>query len=42
MDRFDDDTLIAELRELRPTPRPEWKPSCTQRFALPPRPSATV
>jgi Domain of unknown function (DUF4349) len=24
MDRFDDDTLIAELRELRPTPRPEF------------------
>jgi hypothetical protein len=24
MDRFDDDTLLAELRELRPTPRPEF------------------
>jgi|GEM_PF-5803469 len=23
MDRFDDDTLSAELRALRPTPRPE-------------------
>ncbi len=24
MDRFDDDTLFAELRELRPTPRPKF------------------
>jgi hypothetical protein len=24
MDRFDDDTLLAELREIRPTPRPEF------------------
>jgi Domain of unknown function (DUF4349) len=24
MDRFDDDTLLAELRELRPEPRPEF------------------
>src|ERR1700754_3834528 len=24
MDRFDDDTLLAELREIRPEPRPEF------------------
>ncbi|HTT93340.1 MAG TPA: DUF4349 domain-containing protein [Solirubrobacterales bacterium] len=33
MDRFDDDTLLAELRELRPTPRPEFTADLDQRAA---------
>jgi hypothetical protein len=33
MDRFDDDTLIAELRELRPTARPEFTAELDQRAA---------
>jgi hypothetical protein len=33
MDRFDDDTLFAELRELRPTPRPEFAAALDQRAA---------
>jgi hypothetical protein len=33
MDRFDDDTLLAELRELRPTPRPEFAAELDQRAA---------
>src|ERR1700729_4183393 len=33
MDRFDDDTLLAELRELRPTPRPEFTAELDQRAA---------
>jgi hypothetical protein len=33
MDRFDDDTLFAELRELRPTPRPEFTAELDQRAA---------
>lgn len=33
MDRFDDDTLFAELRELRPTPRPEFAAELDQRAA---------
>src|SRR6185437_9619015 len=33
MDRFDDDTLFAELRELRPTPRPEFTAKLDERAA---------
>jgi Domain of unknown function (DUF4349) len=33
MDRFDDDTLFAELRELRPKPRPEFAAALDQRAA---------
>lgn len=33
MDRFDDDTLFAELRELRPTPRPEFAAQLDARAA---------
>lgn len=33
MDRFDDDTLFAELRELCPTPRPEFAAELDQRAA---------
>jgi hypothetical protein len=33
MDRFDDDTLLAELRELRPTPRPEFAAELDERAA---------
>ncbi len=33
MDRFDDDTLLAELRELRPTPRPQFAAELDQRAA---------
>jgi hypothetical protein len=33
MDRFDDDTLFAELRELRPMPRPEFAAALDQRAA---------
>ena len=33
MDRFDDDTLFAELRELRPTPRPEFAAELDERAA---------
>jgi hypothetical protein len=33
MDRFDDDTLFAELRELRPTPRPEFAAELDARAA---------
>lgn len=33
MDRFDDDTLLAELRELRPTPRPEFAAELDARAA---------
>jgi hypothetical protein len=33
MDRFDDDTLFAELREMRPTPRPEFAAELDQRAA---------
>jgi hypothetical protein len=33
MDRFDDDTLIAELRAIRPTPRPEFTAELDQRAA---------
>jgi Domain of unknown function (DUF4349) len=33
MDRFDDDTLVAELRELRPTPRPEFTAALDERVA---------
>ena len=33
MDRFDDDTLFAELRELRPTPRPEFTAELDERAA---------
>ncbi|OJU82347.1 MAG: hypothetical protein BGO11_22100 [Solirubrobacterales bacterium 70-9] len=33
MDRFDDDTLFAELRELRPTPRPEFTAGLDERAA---------
>src|SRR4029077_9440240 len=33
MDRFDDDTLFAELRELRPKPRPEFAAELDQRAA---------
>jgi uncharacterized protein DUF4349 len=33
MDRFDDDTLFAELRELRPTPRPQFAAELDQRAA---------
>ena len=33
MDRFDDDTLFAELSELRPTPRPEFTAELDQRAA---------
>src|ERR1700761_4652430 len=33
MDRFDDDTLLAELRELRPTPRPEFTEELDERAA---------
>jgi hypothetical protein len=33
MDRFDDDTLLAELRELRPTPRPEFTAELDERAA---------
>jgi Domain of unknown function (DUF4349) len=41
MDRFDDDTLLAELRELRPTPRPEFTAELDERAAagFPRRPS---
>jgi hypothetical protein len=33
MDRFDDDTLFAELRALRPTPRPEFTAELDERVA---------
>jgi hypothetical protein len=33
MDRFDDDTLLAELREMRPTPRPEFTAELDDRAA---------
>lgn len=33
MDRFDDDTLFAELRELRPMPRPEFAAELDRRAA---------
>ncbi len=33
MDRFDDDTLFAELRELRPKPRPEFAAELDERAA---------
>ncbi|MGH2939194.1 MAG: DUF4349 domain-containing protein [Solirubrobacterales bacterium] len=33
MDRFDDDTLFAELRALRPTPRPEFAAELDERVA---------
>ena len=33
MDRFDDDTLLAELRELRPTPRPQFTAELDERAA---------
>jgi hypothetical protein len=33
MDRFDDDKLIAELRELRPTPSPEFTAKLDERAA---------
>src|ERR1700761_7652990 len=33
MDRFDDDTLFAELRELRPKPRPEFTAELDERAA---------
>jgi hypothetical protein len=33
MDRFDDDTLLAELREMRPTPRPEFTAELDERAA---------
>jgi hypothetical protein len=33
MDRFDDDTLLAELRELRPTPRPDFTAELDERAA---------
>jgi hypothetical protein len=33
MDRFDDDTLLAELRELRPTPRPQFAAELDRRAA---------
>src|ERR1700755_2005283 len=33
MDRLDDDTLLAELRELRPTPRPEFTAELDERAA---------
>lgn len=33
MDRFDDDTLFAELRELRPKPRPEFAAQLDERAA---------
>jgi hypothetical protein len=41
MDRFDDDTLFAELRELRPVPRPEFTAELDGRAAagFPRRPS---
>lgn len=41
MDRFDDDTLFAELRELRPSPRPEFASELDERAAagFPRRPS---
>jgi hypothetical protein len=33
MDRFDDDTLFAELRAIRPTPRPEFAAELDERAA---------
>ncbi|MBS1845003.1 MAG: DUF4349 domain-containing protein [Actinobacteria bacterium] len=33
MDRFDDDTLLAELKEIRPTPRPEFTAELDERVA---------
>jgi hypothetical protein len=33
MDRFDDDTLLAELKEIRPTPRPEFTAELDERAA---------
>ncbi|MBS1892397.1 MAG: DUF4349 domain-containing protein [Actinobacteria bacterium] len=33
MDRSDDDTLLAELREIRPTPRPEFTAELDERAA---------
>jgi hypothetical protein len=33
MDRFDDDTMLAELRELRPEPRPEFTATLDERAA---------
>jgi hypothetical protein len=33
MDRFDDDTLFAELRQMRPTPRPQFAAELDQRAA---------
>jgi hypothetical protein len=44
MDRFDDDTLFAELRALRPTPRPEFTAELDERAAagFPRRSSASA
>jgi uncharacterized protein DUF4349 len=46
MDRFDDDTLFAELRALRPKPRPEFTAELDERaaagFPRRPAPSATA
>lgn len=44
MDRFDDDTLLAELRALRPTPRPEFTAELDERAAagFPRRSSASA
>jgi hypothetical protein len=44
MDRFDDDTLLAELREIRPTPRPEFTAELDERAAagFPRRSSASA
>src|SRR5690349_21391352 len=46
MDRFDDDTLFAELRALRPTPSPEFATQLDERvaagFPRRPRTSATA
>jgi Domain of unknown function (DUF4349) len=44
MDRFDDDTLFAELRALRPTPRPEFTAGLDERAAagFPRRSSASA
>jgi hypothetical protein len=44
MDRFDDDTLLKELREIRPTPRPEFTAELDERTAagFPRRSSASA
>jgi hypothetical protein len=44
MDRFDDDTLFAELRALRPTPRPQFAAELDERAAagFPRRPRPTT